>query len=293
MANLVKTARNARWQLVDPRWTAGLLGGDGPPFGVLTARFNRNTGFVERMYDYSDLTAFARPNPDSFTASYNFQKLTGSFSATITDEGHLKLKFTGSRKLECEARLRGLNDDAKIAILTCITNGVVINSPGHSALIADDKVYTFENLMGGALSSNSGWSIVKTTDYLKLPGNVIRPIVIQELDMQKVNAGKALAYIEASIANDEDYLGSGVCSTQAASALSAGVAGGFDPWGVDTPHSVYALAKERMLVSRAYYIWDSSKAPAAKVPGLIEKLANEYPDTPMAKGFDVRSWQEP
>jgi hypothetical protein len=291
--NLVKTARNARWQLVDPRWTAGLLGGDGPPFGVLTARFSRNGGFVQRLSDYSDLTAFARPDPGKFTASYKLQSLTGAFSATITDEGHLKLKFTGSRKLECEARLRGLNDDAKLAILTCITNGVVISSPGHSAIIADDKVYTFENLTGGALSENSGWSILKTTDYLSLPGNVKRPIVIQELDMQKVNAGKALAYIQGSIANDEDYLGSGVCSTQAASAIDAGITGGFDPWGVDTPHSVFALANERKIVSRSYYIWDSSKSPADKVAGLVEKLANDYAGVPMAKGFDVRSWREP
>jgi hypothetical protein len=292
MTNLVKSARNARWQLVDPRWTAGLLGGDGPPFGILGVDFNLSTGWVGHFHDHSPLQGFRRLSPEKFEANYQLKGNSGGFTAVIDDDGHLAMAFTGSKKLECEARLRGINRDAKIAILTCISNGVYATSPGHSAIIADDKVYTFENLTGGALSENSGWSILKTNDYLKLPGNVSRPIVIQELSDQKVAAEKVLAYIHASIARDDDYLGSGVCSSQAASAIDAGITGGFSPWGVDTPHSVYSLAKERKLVSRAYHIWDSRHTPADKVPALIEKLANAYDGVPPASGFDVRQWKD-
>ncbi|MBK8979765.1 MAG: hypothetical protein IPM29_28035 [Planctomycetes bacterium] len=293
MADLVTSARNARWQLVDPRWTAGLFGGDGPPFGILYADFKRSTGEVREFIDIAPLLQFRRVSTTRFLGAYRLRGNAGDFTADITPKGHLELVFTGTRRLSCEARLRGINSDAKLALLTCVTNGTIVNSPGHSAIIADDTVYTFENLSGGVFSAASGWSVLKTTDYLKLPGNVKRPIVIQELSPSLVSAEKVLAYIHASIARDDDYLGSGVCSSQAASAIDAGVKGDFDPLGIDTPHSVWALARNRRIVTRTYVIWDSSYTPADKVAGMRQKLVDSYDDVQPASGQDVRSWVAP
>lgn len=140
----------------------------------------------------------------------------------------------------------------RAALLTCVSNGANIGGPGHSAVILDDYVYTFEASLGGWLSvTESGWFQVRTADYLK--ANTWRPIVIQELSETQVNATAIRGYISRSDDNDEDFISSGVCSQQAAKALSAGIGAAVDPWGMNIPYLVYRYIKNSGLVVNAYY----------------------------------------
>ncbi len=98
--------RNARWQLIDPRWFAGLMGGEGPPFGVLHMDFARNSGRVQRFHSWGAVSRLQQLG-SNFSASYAIQGKSGSFTAEMDTYGDLELGFTGSVKLECSAKLRG------------------------------------------------------------------------------------------------------------------------------------------------------------------------------------------
>jgi hypothetical protein len=139
----------------------------------------------------------------------------------------------------------------RAALLTCVTNALGVG-PGHSAIILDDEVFTFERVIGASMvSDSSGWLRIKTVDYLKK--NTFRPVVIQELEAGKTNASLIYEYIAMSDMNDEDYLSSGVCSHAAINALSAGLPTAIDPWGVNTPHAIYVAVKNSGYVSSSYY----------------------------------------
>ena len=169
---------------------------------------------------------------------------------------------------------------SKLTILTCVTNGAGCG-PGHTAIVIDDLVYSFENAgdwfsKGG--NNASGWITAKLADYLKK--NEKRPVLLQELN-EKVRPGPVEAYIKKSIAEDDDYLSSGVCSSLVASAINAGYSAGFNPFGVDTPWKVYHHAKQKGIVAGERGIWDPDKVNFAHRGLIASKLALDFPTAPV------------
>ncbi len=136
----------------------------------------------------------------------------------------------------------------RVALLTCVSN-FRGGGPGHTALILDDSVYTFE-----ARSDFSGWHKFKTAAYLK--ENAYRPVVIQELSASRVNASAVMSYVVKSGARDDNFGWDGVCSQQAANALSAGMNMVINPtWGMNTPYAVYNFIKQSGRVADSYHTW--------------------------------------
>jgi hypothetical protein len=139
----------------------------------------------------------------------------------------------------------------RVALLTCVSNDKGIG-PGHSAVVVDDEIFTFERVAGGWLVPNgSGWVRYKSRDYLKI--NTWRPLVPMELDRAKTNATAVYDYIMKSDRDDADYGGSGLCSHLAAKAISAGLGWDINPWGLNTPAAVANLVKNSGAVSASYY----------------------------------------
>jgi hypothetical protein len=138
----------------------------------------------------------------------------------------------------------------RAALLTCVTNGGGIG-PGHSAVVVDGFVYTFERFLAGWVTTTaSGWLQVRTRDYLDQ--NRHRPVIVQELAPTKTNATAILKYIASTDAADADYLSSGLCSHLAARSLSAGLPIKVNPWGWNFPFQVYHFLKHTRLVSDSY-----------------------------------------
>ena len=170
----------------------------------------------------------------------------------------------------------------RAALLTCVTNGLGIG-PGHSAVILDDEVFTFERV-GGAwkVSDSSGWLKIKTKDYLQK--NTHRPVVIQEFGSGKMNASLVYEYIAMSDLNDEDYVSSGVCSHLAAGALSAGLPKPIDPWGLNTPYAIYVATKNSGYVSSSYYTfpnldtWNGLLSEAAEHDARVKLIMDFQPE---------------
>ena len=168
----------------------------------------------------------------------------------------------------------------KVTILTCVTNGAGCG-PGHTAIVLDETVYSFENT-GDWFSSGagaSGWITAKLDDYLKK--NEKRPVLLQELS-EKVKPGPVEDFIKKSIADDDDYLSSGVCSSLVASAVDAGFTGSFNPWGVDTPWKVYHLARQKGIVATEKGVWDTDKVNIVHRAVIAQKLALDYPNAPVS-----------
>ena len=161
-----------------------------------------------------------------------------------------------------------------VTLLTCVTNAGGVG-PGHSAIVIEDTVYSFEAADYGG--NASGWLVISKTKYLA--NNEHRPVFLQELTSE-VDPGKALQYIVQSISNDDDYGGSGVCSSQAASAIDAAYAGDFNTWGVDKPYEIYQLAKELGIVAKEEMVWpgkDSLSGPVRNSCNwVLDKLSKGY-----------------
>ena len=153
----------------------------------------------------------------------------------------------------------------RVALLTCVTNFAGVG-PGHSAVVIDDHVFTFERVAGGWWDPDSGWVRYTTQAYLKI--NTWRPVVPMELNPALCNANAVYDYIAQSERDDDDYGGSGVCSQQAAAAISAGLGRDINPWGFNTPVAVATAVKNCGAVSSSYYTFpdagDGSKLTPAQ-----------------------------
>jgi hypothetical protein len=164
----------------------------------------------------------------------------------------------------------------QVRILTFVTNfdGV---GPGHSAVAVDNKVYTFEEVRSGWFQSGSGWKILDYDQYLK--ANAHRPVLAQTI---KASNGFLIAeYVSKSINNDDDYVGSGVCSTQVSKAVNYSLPKGidFDPKGFDTPFGVYYCARRLSLVTSEEYTWANRSTLRVLVwANIVNKLDSDYPD---------------
>jgi hypothetical protein len=139
----------------------------------------------------------------------------------------------------------------RAALLTCVSNFAGVG-PGHSAVVVDGYVYTFERVVGAwRVSNRSGWVQIRTKNYLDQ--NRHRPVVVQEFSPGKVRAGAIRAFIAQSDAADDDYLSSGVCSQLAAEAIGAGILGTVDPNGPNIPYTIYRYVKRTGCVAKSYY----------------------------------------
>lgn len=136
-----------------------------------------------------------------------------------------------------------------VSLLTCVTNAGGMG-PGHSCIEVNGTVFSFQNPDYG--EDNSGWLQFSRTDYLRR--NRHRPVITQVLNSQ-VSDGLTLRYINASITDDDDYLSSGVCSSQAANAIGAGSGERFNTPGIDTPYDIYNLAKTKRYVLTEQMDW--------------------------------------
>ena len=146
----------------------------------------------------------------------------------------------------------------RAALLTCVSNYKGVG-PGHSAIVLDGYAYSFERVVGSwFVGKESGWLQAKTRDYLD--ANTHRPVIIQELDPGLTDATRIHDYIATSDLGDTDYGSSGVCSQQAASALSAGLRVSVNPWGMDTPHNIYRFLKASGAVAKTYYTFPEQDA---------------------------------
>lgn len=162
-----------------------------------------------------------------------------------------------------------------VRIMTFVTNfdGA---GPGHSAIAVGNLAYTFENT-GGWLSASSGWSTKEITMYMK--ANEHRPILLQTLNSQ-VNAGNVVEYVRKSAENDDDYFGSGVCSTLVSRAVNYALPENviFDPRGMDTPFGVFHCARRLQLVTREEYFWPGrAQMPVLRWASIVNKLKADYP----------------
>jgi len=137
-----------------------------------------------------------------------------------------------------------------VTLITCVTNAAGIG-PGHSALAINGTVYSFQDASNYG-SSGSGWLVIGLKKYLGQ--NEHRPVILQELT-SAISVGKVLQYINKSRADDDDYGSSGVCSSQAASAIESGYASSFNTWGIDKPYEIYQLAKKKGIVKKETMTW--------------------------------------
>lgn len=164
----------------------------------------------------------------------------------------------------------------QVRILTFVTNfdGV---GPGHSAVAVGNTVYTFEDVGGGWLQKGSGWKVLDYATYVK--ANAHRPVLAQTISQS--NSTLVTEYVNNSIKNDDDYMGSGVCSTQVSKAVNWSLPQGidFDPKGFDTPFGVYWCARRLGLVVSEEYTWGDRKKLMVHVwANIVNKLASDYPD---------------
>ena len=137
-----------------------------------------------------------------------------------------------------------------VSLITCVTNGGGLG-PGHSCVDVNGTIYTFEAIRDWG-SNNSGWVQFTRRNYMSQ--NTHRPVITQRFS-SCVSTGQVLNYIQASITGDDDYLTSGVCSSQAANAIEAGYQGTFNSWGIDTPVDIYQLAKSQRMVAHESMEW--------------------------------------
>lgn len=163
----------------------------------------------------------------------------------------------------------------EVKILTFVSN---LNGagPGHSAVAVGKTVYTFEDAGGGWLSSGSGWKILDYDQYLS--ENTHRPVLAQKI--QSSTPAYVTEYVEKSIANDDDYLGSGVCSQQVSRAVNYSLPENiiFDPKGFDTPFGVYHCARRLGIVVSEEYAWEGRKDINYRAwQNIFLTLAYDYP----------------
>ena len=278
----------AKWQLIDPRIFCGLLGGDDPPFGVMEINFSTRLGTCWYGWKSGTISNMTMLGIGKFTAGYTFGSKTGEFEATLRDDGYLMLKFSGDYKDETYARPLELSvwSPKRMAVLTCVGNPGWPGGPGHSGLVADHMTFNFQivNMTG----HQSGWEVEIAKDYFNKSENRARPIVIQELNMELVSAEKAMTYIQGSMLADEDYASSGVCSQQAANALSAAVKS-FSVGGIDTPLNLYQAVKAHGFVTRSYYLWHPSESGDLQSRWL-EEISEHFYGEPMSTGPSCLGW---
>ena len=165
--------------------------------------------------------------------------------------------------------------EKQVRVMTFVTN-FNGGGPGHSAVAVDSTVYTFEDVGGGWLQEGSGWKKFGFDSSLK--ANAHRPVLVQTLSL--VRGDSVVKYVDRSIAADDDYVSSGVCSSQVSRAVNFGLPENvdFDPKGIDTPYGVFYCARRLSLVMKEEYFWPGRSSLGTLVwAGIVNKLQSDYP----------------
>ncbi len=176
-----------------------------------------------------------------------------------------------------------------VRILTLVTNGRGGTGPGHSALAVGSQVYTFggggDGMGGNTSRSTSGWKTLGYQSYLTTNGH--RPVLVQFLN--RVREQRVVQYVANSIASDEDYGTSGVCSQQVSWALDYALPNlTFDPRWFDTPFRVYHCARRLGLVQREQYLWPQrASLNVLAWARIANKLRSDYP---LAYRYSPNGW---
>jgi hypothetical protein len=164
---------------------------------------------------------------------------------------------------------------SEVVVVTCVTNTGGGMGPGHSAVAVGAKLYTFEALDYGG--NGSGWLVFDREAYFSK--NAHRPLLLQTIRHTAVCPHLVGEYVRKSIRADDDYIGSGVCSTQVAKALDAAMPRvRFEPRGFDTPYEVYRTARRLLLVAGERYLWPGRTGLEQTVKmRILAKLRADYP----------------
>ena len=160
--------------------------------------------------------------------------------------------------------------------LTFVSNFNGGIGPGHSAVAVGKTVYTFQDVTNGWLQSGSGWIKLMYANYLK--SNAHRPVLAQTISL--ASSSLVTEYVNNSIKNDDDYIGSGVCSQQVAKAVNWALPHSinFDPDGFDTPYQVYRCARRLGVSTREDYTWPGRAAINYRAwQNIFLKLTHDYP----------------
>lgn len=168
-------------------------------------------------------------------------------------------------------------DAMSVSLLTCVSNTESGLGPGHSCIGIYDKVYSFENWRGYFNRTSSGWVTFRLSEYLA--NNAHRPIITQSL-ISDVKPKKAREYIRASDLSDDDYASAGVCSSQAASTIQFAWGHEFDVSGIDTPYSVYLLAKRLNIVEKEEFFWSGKSSVDPGIQKRLEGLLSDIKRRP-------------
>ncbi len=134
---------------------------------------------------------------------------------------------------------------------------------GHTAIIVDQTVWSFEKITG------SGWIQRDVESYVRL--NRSRPVVRQDLFRSQVDPQKVHNYLKASNESGDGYGTSGVCSSQVSNAIDAGTTTEFNPFGIDEPVEVFHSARRAGIVKKVTVI-----APKKWTPASTTKLRAHY-----------------
>ena len=107
------------------------------------------------------------------------------------------------------------------------------------------------------------------------------PVAIpRQLIGWQVSAKDSLSHIHRSMQSEEKYIRAGLCNSQMASAVEAGIGQSFDPRGVDTPDKVYSLAK-----------WPGKESVHAHDRRrLRERMDYDYSDVSSAPADNITTW---
>jgi hypothetical protein len=280
-----------RWHLVNP-WSPFA---NNPPFSVIDVDLVKMSGDAFYYSQTSSLQKVDRLSPFRFGALYQMRGHKGLFEAQVRDDGWLDIYFIGTVKTDCSAYpVRRQWPVKRIAILTTVGNLAWHYGPGHTALAVDGTVYSFEF---------PHFRVSTVQAYFARPDIIQRPVVVQELDCQMLDASAVLDYLRYQVEDDIYFIRHNWCSYQAAMALKHGNEQ-FEPEGIDTPWEVYNRARQLGMTTRTYFIWDPSKAPSKDLEDYWNKMSGGgrlpwyawyygphiYSDVAPAAGPEVRGW---
>lgn len=141
----------------------------------------------------------------------------------------------------------------RLAVLTCVTNDGRVG-PGHTAIVLDSTVYSFEGLTTN--SKQSSWKVIPVKRYLA--SNTHRPVVVQELK-KTMDPAAVYQFIYKDDQSGADYGVNGLCSQRAALALSAASTLVVDPVGMNTPYNLYSFLETMGVVRDRYHIGNPGK----------------------------------
>ena len=150
-----------------------------------------------------------------------------------------------------------------------------VYGPGHTAVLVRGAVFTFEPTAGWP-GLATGWKRYEQRDYLGK--NVHRPIVLHTFD-GSCDEKRTFNYILKNVAEDDDYMSSGVCCQKAVKALSKGFGqASLRVAGVNTPRNVSRWASRHKSLKAIDLVWSPPSGQSAKIARDFEEIIYDWTD---------------